>query len=30
MASANGISHSFIQSGHAPVSGFRHAACIIS
>ncbi|SJM69796.1 hypothetical protein FM112_14435 [Gulosibacter sp. 10] len=30
MASANGTSHSSIQSGHAPVEGFRHADSIIS
>lgn len=28
--SANGISHSPIQSGHAPIVGRRHADCIIS
>jgi hypothetical protein len=30
MVSANGTSHSFIQSGHVPVAGFRHADSIIS
>jgi hypothetical protein len=30
MVSANGISHSSIQSGQVPVAGFRHADSIIS
>ncbi len=30
MVSANGISHSPIQSGHVPVAGCRHADSIIS
>jgi hypothetical protein len=30
MVSANGISHSTIQSGHVPVAGCRHADSIIS
>ncbi len=30
MASANGISHSSIQSGQVPEAGRRQADCIIS